>query len=435
MRLLCTLMALASLAAAARPQPVSPGRFERFWAARDRGQARQAADDLLRAGVTYDEALRELKTWRTYGPAPAGRRVLRTRVDDGFFVECIVEVPAEYDPRRSCPVRVQLHGGVGRAAPDRAEELLSRPNALEPGTPHITVYPLAWREAPWWGRTQVDHLSRVLDQVRRQYNVDESRVSVTGFSDGATGAFYVGMRDLTAFSAIVPLHGSIRVLTSRSIGVDGQLYPLNLSNRPLYIVNGGRDRLYPTSLVAQDVGALRDAGVDLVFRSLPSAGHSVSWWPAERPVIEQYVRDRPRPSHPPRLTWETDTVERDNRIDWLVIDRLGATPSDAALPDANPIDFARRRASGRVDVTLEGNTFTARTRGVRAFTILVSPDAVRLAQPVKVAVNGRVVFEDVVSPSAQVLLKWAARDADRTRLYAAELRVDVEKGGAAASGR
>jgi hypothetical protein len=54
---------------------------------------------------------------------------------------------------------------------------------------------------------------------------------------------------------------------------------------------------------------------------------------------------------------------------------------------------------------------------------------------VKVAVNGRVVFEGVVSPSAQVLLAWAAQDADRTRLYAAELRVDVEKGAAAASGR
>ena len=429
MRIFLALAMAAFVASAGRGEQAAPHdrRFDRFWAAEDRSEARQAAEKLVRGGISYEEALRELRKPRTYGPAPTGRRVLRSRVG-GLFIESIVDVPAAYDPSRSWPVRVQLHGGVGRPGPELAADLLGRQNALEASIPHITIYPLAWRDAPWWGRAQVEHISWVLDQVRRQYNVDESRVSLTGFSDGATGAFYIGMRDPSAFSSLIPLHGSIRVLTSRSIGVDGQLYPLNLANRHLYVVNGGRDRLYPTALVLPDVEALQRAGVELVFRSLPSAGHTVSWWPAERESIDRWVHDRPRPAHPARLTWETETTDRFNRIDWLVIDELGATPLDTDLTDSNPIDFSRRRTSGRVDIARDGNAFVARTRGVRAFRILLSPDAVRFEEPVRVTVNGRVLFDSAVKPSAETLLERAAEDSDRTRLYAAELRVQVAEG-------
>jgi hypothetical protein len=42
-----------------------------------------------------------------------------------------------------------------------------------------------------------------------------------------------------------------------------------------------------------------------------------------------------------------------------------------------------------------------------------------------VRVNDRVVFEGNVRRDPAVLLKWAARDNDRVRLYGAELRVVV----------
>ena len=57
------------------------------------------------------------------------------------------------------------------------------------------------------------------------------------------------------------------------------------------------------------------------------------------------------------------------------------------------------------------------------FTLLVSPDAFDLAQPVKVVANGRTVFDGRVEPSLATLLKWAARDNDRTMLFAAELHI------------
>ena len=58
---------------------------------------------------------------------------------------------------------------------------------------------------------------------------------------------------------------------------------------------------------------------------------------------------------------------------------------------------SRRCASGRVDLTRSGNTVTATTRGVAAFTLLLSPDQFDFGKPVKVVANGRTVFDGRVA--------------------------------------
>jgi hypothetical protein len=175
--------------------------------------------------------------------------------------------------------------------------------------------------------------------------------------------------------------------------------------------------------VATHVEAFKRLGVSLVFRPQANAGHDTSWWPYERSLFEQYVKQKPREVHPARVSWQTERTDRFNRADWLVIDRLGMGSVDT---DFEPLDiFDHRRPSGRVDVVRDGNTFVAQSRGVREFTLLLSPEAVEFSQPIVVRVNDRVAFEGVVKRDAATLLKWAARDNDRTRLYGAELKIAV----------
>jgi hypothetical protein len=166
----------------------------------------------------------------------------------------------------------------------------------------------------------------------------------------------------------------------------------------------------------------------------PDAGHDVSWWPEERPRYEAFLAAHRRSAHPDRISWETERTDRYNRFRWLVIDRLGQRGSDRPLSDVNGFAagngrelalFARGRPSGRVDVTRRGNTFDVQSRGVSAFTLLLSPDVVNFSNPVSVIVNGRPVHEARVEKSARTLLTWAARDNDRTMLYGAELKISV----------
>lgn len=88
--------------------------------------------------------------------------------------------------------------------------------------------------------------------------------------------------------------------------------------------------------------------------------------------------------------------------------------------------FARTGTAGRVDITQSGNVITAATRGVAAFTLLVSPDQFDFSKPVKVVANGRTVFDAKVEKSVKTLLKYAALDNDRTMLFGAELHIRID---------
>ncbi|MGB7220602.1 MAG: hypothetical protein WBD07_17520, partial [Vicinamibacterales bacterium] len=138
------------------------------------------------------------------------------------------------------------------------------------------------------------------------------------------------------------------------------------------------------------------------------------------------------------LTWENGGEESTNRAHWLVIDRLlPVREARQLLPDLDEFDspdeqppsprlITHQGRYGRVDLERTGNTVVARTRGVTAFTLLLSPDAFDFTRPVKVVVNDRVMYEGRVQPSLATLLKWAARDNDRTMLFGAELQIEIK---------
>jgi dienelactone hydrolase len=518
------VLAIAAAAAQAPARGVDAA-FAAFLQARSSGEASAAVDRIVASGVTFDEAFRRLRQGRAYSREVARGVVqgsYRTGGDEYFYT---LDVPETYDPARKYQVRVQLHGGVGRieaSAPPRPGS-----NARLAGTEQIYVMPYAWRDAPWWSRRQVDNLRAILDVVKRTYNVDENRVVLSGVSDGGTGAYYVAMRETTPFASFLPLNGFLMVLDNETDQRDGDFFPDNLRNKPLFVVNGGRDPMYPTSVVEPYVEHLKKAGVDLVYQPQANAAHDTSWWPEVKDTFERFVADHPRNPLPDSLSWEAGPPNIPSRAHWLLIDRLSdASAVDRAsatgsaigtMPDVNAMStrpaldfgirasgtrinrvlqgsnaaqvglrpgdvvaainnqpvapgsdvaetlrgfpagrpliltaargsesvrltgryqptvlageaarmFPRQAASGRVDLVRNGNRVEATTRGVSAFTLLVSPDQFDLGRPVTVIVNGKPAFEGMVQKDVRTLLTWAARDDDRTMLFAAELHIQV----------
>lgn len=413
---------------------VADAAFTKFWDARSPAEASRSVDAIISTGITYDEALRRLRMGRTYAARKSGVVMLTNRTDDRLEHYYAVTVPPAYDPAKRYQVRFQLHGGVmGRSTnqPRNSGDI----GALA-GAEQFYVIPYGWTDAPWWSEDQVLNMNAIVDSLKRAYNVDENRVVVSGVSDGATGAYYLAMRETTPFASFLPLNGFILVLANVDAGIHDQLYPNNLRNKPFFVVNGGRDRLYPTAAVEPYVLHLKNAGVSLDYHPQPLGEHNTAWWPDVRDAFERFAGDHPRDPSPARLTWETSNLKH-NRAHWLVIDKLGAQPGDPRnLPDVNdfsPIDvtdmplFEHRDHSGRVDLVRTGNAVEATTRGVTAFTLLVSPDAFDLTQPIKVTSNGKVAFDGKVQPSTATLMKWAARDNDRTMLYAAEIPIKLSR--------
>jgi hypothetical protein len=154
--------------------------------------------------------------------------------------------------------------------------------------------------------------------------------------------------------------------------------------------------------------------------------------------FEAFVRVHQRDPLPATLAWEATDRDVPSRAHWLVIDRVRpAVAGDTIMkPDLNEFSgsgpnhgkelFPRARTSGRVDVTRRGNRVEIKTRGVSEATLLISPDVFDLSQPIVVFANGRSVFDGRVDSSVATLTKWAARDNDRTMLFAAELHISLK---------
>jgi dienelactone hydrolase len=408
--------------------------FAAFWGADDVRGAEKAAQRIVESGAEFDAVWSRLRAGRTYEKEATGVQQMPTTVG-GTRLDNIVDIPAEYDPSKKWALRVQLHGGVGRPAPV-AGDREGRPLADNriPGQSQIYLHPRAWAGSEWWRANQVDNIFKLIDAVKRKYNVDESHVYITGISDGGTGVYYLAMRAATMWAACMPLNGHPLVLANPSVGADGELFVTNLANCPMYIVNGGRDPLYPAASVAPLIKMMKQASVGLEFHVHPEAGHNTSWWPVERPLYEKYLAANPRAAYAERLSWETERTDRYNRISWLTIDALGKRPSDVSLEDVNSFEeepgvktplYHRGRPSGRVDITRRGNNFDAKTRGVQKFTVLLSPDMIDFAKPVQVTVNGKTAFEGLVKKDVATLVTWAARDNDRSMLYGAGLTITV----------
>ena len=440
-RFALTLISIATFAAVmtagAQTTPRIDAAFEKFWAAKSPSEAERRIDDIIKTGVTFDEAMRRLRAGRAYITQKTGIVMLSNRTQDGVEHFYALNVPANYDATRRYQVRFQLHGGVGGRETNQPRGNGESPL---PGAEQIYVVPYSWSDAPWWSNDQVLNLWTIVDNLKRTYNIDENRVVVAGVSDGGTGAYYIGMRDTTPYASFLPLNGFIMVVANRDID-DGATFPNNLRNKPMFVVNGGRDRLYPTSEVEPFVNHLR-TGVKIDYHPQPEAGHNTAWWPELKDRFEKFVADHPRDPHPATLTWEMLNPEH-NRAHWLIIDQLGAQPGDAKqLPDLNLMKdpdvppgsnapvfplFDRSKPTGRVDLTRESNKIEAATKGVAAFTLLLSPDKFEFDQPVKVVANGRTVFDGRVERNLKTLLKWAASDNDRTMLYGAELKIKLSR--------
>jgi dienelactone hydrolase len=417
---------------ALRGQAPADALFEKFLAAENPADAAVVADQIAAAGTDFDAVYARLKKGRFYGDEKRGEYALRWKSKSGPFFNNLVDVPSDYDPATKYQLRVQLHGGVGRPSPNptSAGATAGRPQPGQPartgnrieGEKQIYLHPSGWAAAQWWDEEQIDNIVRAVDALKRKYNIDESRIYITGISDGGTGVYYMALKEPTLWASYLPLNGSIAVIRAPQNGADGEMYGNNLSNAPLYIVNGELDNLYPVEQVEPHIKWFQSMGVPFVFRPQPGAGHNTAWWPTERAPYEAFVREHPRVAHPAKLSWETERADKFNRNRWLVINELRQDASrETELKDRG--FFQHTKLSGRVDVTRTGNAFDAKVRDVAAFTLLLSPDAIDFAKPVTVTVNGKPAFSGTVKKDPATLLRWAARDNDRTALYGAELRI------------
>ena len=418
------LMMLLATATGQKDPAVLSQRIDRFFAADSARGAEKEAKKIVALAPAFDDVYRQLGAGRRYSADVKRGRVERSRRNhDGLRHRYFLVVPKTYDPARSYPVSVYLHGGVDRPAPEGPPEYWWRdPDRLQ-REDRIAVVPAAWHDSQWWQSSQVENVDAILREVKRTYNVDENRVSLVGISDGGTGVWFFAFRDRTPWASFLPFIGSPGVLADRTNGAEGAFIVNNLSGGSYLVMNGSADPLYPADTLRPLMEYLKDQGVDVTFEVVEGGRHDVSWWPARAERIEAFVESHVRDPLPDHFFWASERTDRFNRAYWVVIDELAPDGSrgraELAVLGSSPENV------GAVEVRRSDNTVDVIARGVRRYRLLLSPEEFDLNDDVVVRTNGRESFRGLVPREVATLLAWAARDMDRTMLFAAELAIEV----------
>jgi polyhydroxybutyrate depolymerase len=130
---------------------------------------------------------------------------MRAGGDSGGYIQ---ELPTRYGGRSAMPVVIDLHG-YGVSAADMVK--VTRLGAYGNRAGFITITPQVARHLPYWktGFTSKDvaFLRGVISRVESTLCVDQNRLFVTGYSNGAIMASVLACVDAAQVAAIAPVSG------------------------------------------------------------------------------------------------------------------------------------------------------------------------------------------------------------------------------------
>lgn len=264
---------------------------------------------------------------RTFEPTTGGESVLGTLVcADTLELPWVVLPPTGYDPETAAPLLVLLHGGV--SAPSVTDDPVGYVNEhplarMASDAGWITACPFGMAGATWFDEVGMGNIRALVRRVKTDYNVDDDRVWMAGFSDGASAGFLHAMLTPDDYAAFIALNGHMGVGS-----LDGGLptYAPNMFNTPTYAVTTFNDPLYPSSVMRGTIEMALAAGADIQYREFEGV-HDMDgpYMARELSRIRSFLTRHPRDPFPQRIVWESEGPEY-GRCRWIAIDAVTVDP-------------------------------------------------------------------------------------------------------------
>ncbi|HNX75983.1 MAG TPA: PHB depolymerase family esterase [Candidatus Rifleibacterium sp.] len=242
---------------------------------------------------------------------------------DGVERPWVVYLPGSAALARPRALLVALHGGVSRQSiyENPVEVVRESPRlALARSQGWVLLFPFGQEGATWWDDVGMTNVRQLIRNVKHHVCIDDDRVYLAGFSDGASAGFLNAMLQPDDFAAVVALNGH---MGAGSLDADLPLYAPNLAMTPVYAVTTADDDLFPTRRMAPAFEMATRAGARLEWRRLPGT-HAFDYHASEMPLIARFLRQNRRNPSPDHIFWETgDRAYGTCR--WLAITDLGPT--------------------------------------------------------------------------------------------------------------
>ncbi len=227
-------------------------------------------------------------------PANENTGILHDHNEPGSRGGFSLYVPEYYTPDRAWPLVMALHGGSGNGRGFLWSWLR---DARSHGA--ILVAPTAtgntW--ALMGDDTDTPNLVRILASVQARWNIDPTKLLLTGMSDGGTFCYVSGLESASPFTHLAPVSATFHPLMAEMADAE------RLRGLPVHLVHGKLDWMFPVQVARQTRELLSAAGADVTYRELDDLSHT---YPREMnrgdPEVAGRARtDRPRSVDPARL--------------------------------------------------------------------------------------------------------------------------------------
>ncbi|MCD6162951.1 MAG: hypothetical protein J7K40_11145 [candidate division Zixibacteria bacterium] len=292
----------------------------------------------------------------------------------------VLYIPPAYNPQEAAPLFVYLHGGVSRGniADNPIDYAKENPFLkLAKQNKWLMVFPMGQAGATWWDKVGMANIKNIVRTIKSEFNIDDDRVWMGGFSDGASASFLHAMVAPSDYAAFIALNGHMGVGSE-----DGGLptYAPNFYNTPLYAVTTDKDGLYPTHTMRPTIDMAIDAGGKVLYRELEGT-HSFSYADKEFPLIANFLKRHPRNPFPTSIVWET-ALREFGLCRWFAIDKVAISQPapwhidyNAAMIDSTitigfiPSDF-EDTIGVKIDRVVDGDYLASRI-GLQAGDIII----------------------------------------------------------------
>lgn len=197
----------------------------------------------------------------------------RSKLSKAVEANYLLFLPQDYTRRgeKRWPTILFLHGAGERGTNLNKVTVHGPPKIVKnrPDFPFIVISPQCPNDRTW----SQDVLLALLDEVARQYKVDQSRVYLTGLSMGGYGTWQLGLNHPDRFAAIAPICGGGDILP---ILLPDRKQTKRLKELPVWAFHGAKDEAVKVAESERLINALQKIGNDPKLTVYAEAGHD-SW--------------------------------------------------------------------------------------------------------------------------------------------------------------
>lgn len=209
---------------------------------------------------------------------------------DNLWTQYSIFVPRNYDKKVKWPLIFMLHGlNITPTQQIRFEGVAD----LAEQYGYIVVCPMGYSVRSFWGMPGIGKglaegepgfeneknlkltpselaykdAMNVLEMARKEFNIDENRIFLTGHSMGGMGSYYMAARNPEIWAGVAPIAGG---------GINDRYAPgEKIKNLPFLVMHGEKDKIVSVDQSRNSTAKMKELGMKYKYLEIPGADHEI----------------------------------------------------------------------------------------------------------------------------------------------------------------